>query len=269
MDIEAFIERFEKGLEAMEPLPLDHARRRYDRLCASFAPPDPVGMTRIDDQVAGTKVRRFRPARSRSGTVIYLHGGGFTLGSLESHHGIAANLAERLGREVVSVDYPLAPEHRFDTMVVACQRVIDTVRPVGVMGDSAGARLALEVCHSSLSGLIYPPVNGLNLDTLGPDAPLLSRQNVLALAPLCPALSSATPTPRPRGPVEVLSVEHDPLTAPLTQEIARWRRAGGDIGDRVAPGMVHAALHAHDALWNMKHAWQDFCQACRRHLDEG
>ncbi|WP_447553324.1 alpha/beta hydrolase [Vreelandella sp. EE22] len=271
MDIAAFIERFQVGLASLETLPIIKARARYEALCHSFAPPDPMGMTVVDEQVAGSRVRRFRPAVRHTGTVVFIHGGGFTLGSVKSHHGIAMDLAKRLEREVISIDYPLAPEARYGDMLACCYHVMTRVGPFALVGDSAGARLALE-CAAWLSqppllGLIYPPVNGLTRQTLGNDAPLLSRQDVLGLTLLCPALGSCAPTPRPACSMEILSVEHDPLTAPLEHVVDEWRLEGGDVGYRVAPDMVHAALHAHAWLPEMQDAWQDFCQALTYRLN--
>ena len=45
--------------------------------------------------------------------LVYFHGGGWVLGSLDTHHGVCATLARLAGCVVVSVDYRLAPEHRF------------------------------------------------------------------------------------------------------------------------------------------------------------
>ncbi|MFG6666882.1 alpha/beta hydrolase fold domain-containing protein [Halomonas sp. HNIBRBA4712] len=270
MKIETFIRRFEAGLEPLATLPIALARKRYDALCQSFAPPDPAGM-RIDDAaVDGLPLRRFVPAGAARAPVVFLHGGGFTLGSSASHHGIAASLAQALGREVISLDYPRAPEASYAATTRRCIDVIEALCPAALVGDSAGARLAMDCSHAAglevPLGLVYPPVNDLRAQTLGPDAPLLSRQDVLFLSPLCPPLGDASPTPLPNSVVEVLAVEHDPLTAPLERVVAAWRREGASVGYRCAPHMVHAALHAHAHLPEMQSAWQTFCQALKDHL---
>ncbi|MGP8290373.1 alpha/beta fold hydrolase [Vreelandella zhanjiangensis] len=274
MLISTFIARFEAGLAKLQQASIQDARRHYDDLCLSFAPADPKGMTVADDYVAGIPVRRFCPAAAHLGQVVFIHGGGFTIGSVRSHHGVAASLADQLNREVVSINYRLAPETHYTAMLSDCINVAQVVKPAALVGDSAGGRLAMDMApllnaemnNQPLLGLIYPPVNGLTEQTLGPDAPLLSRQDVMCLSPLCPALDSPCLTPAPASQVEVLAVEHDPLTLPLETTVARWRAKGVQVGYHHAAAMVHGSLHSHAMLPEMQNAWQDFCQALRARL---
>lgn len=275
MEVATFIQRFAAGLNDLEGVPLEVARPRYDALCAGFAPPDPVGMRIEDSRLGGVAVRRFLPDSARPGTVLFVHGGGFTLGSVKSHHGVAASLAQSLGREVISVDYRLAPEADYATMMLAdCRAVAEAIAPIALVGDSAGGRLVLDLAGTWTQtrtdavpplGLIYPPLGAPDAAELGPDAPLLSRSEILKLGqwvsplPLSPAMP-------PASLVEVLAVEHDPLTRPLEAAVAAWRRQGARVGYRCAPGMVHAALHAQARLPAMGKAWQTFCLALAGHL---
>lgn len=86
-------------------------------------------------------------------TMLYLHGGGFVIGSLETHDSLCRQLARRSGVAVVALDYRLAPEHRFPTAVDdawaalswlhahAATLGLDGTR-LAVGGDSAGGTLA-------------------------------------------------------------------------------------------------------------------------------
>src|SRR4051812_288610 len=86
-------------------------RAWYDALCARFDQPLPVGLSFLDD-ILFVPVRRYRSAEICTETVLlYIHGGGFVVGSLQSHHAICAELAEVAGAELVAVDYRLAPEN--------------------------------------------------------------------------------------------------------------------------------------------------------------
>ncbi|MCC6437705.1 MAG: alpha/beta hydrolase [Acidimicrobiales bacterium] len=93
-------------------------------------------------------------------TVLYLHGGGYALGSA----GVAAPITARLaaaGLRVVSIDYRLAPEHPFpaalDDAVAAHGALRAGERPVAVAGDSAGGALAVGVTlRAALEGAIAP-----------------------------------------------------------------------------------------------------------------
>lgn len=268
-----FIARFEAGLASMDGLDWPEARERYDALCRTFAPPDPSGMHVIDERCSGVDVRRFVPAEARLGRVLFVHGGGFTIGSVRSHHGVAASLAARLGREVISVDYRLAPEACYAEMLADCLAVADACEPLALVGDSAGGRLVLDLAVKLPTevplGLIYPPVDGIDGSTLGASAPLLSREEVLGIADYCPeALPPDTQAEPPARQMEVVAVAHDPLTRPLEAAVARWRHDGASIGYRCADVMVHGALHAHARLPEMHNAWQAFCQALKGRLGE-
>lgn len=80
--------------------------------------------------------------------LLYLHGGGFVLGSPRSHRPIAATLARATRRPVLLLDYPLAPEHPFpaapDHILRAWERLTEHgSRPAALAGESAGGWLAL------------------------------------------------------------------------------------------------------------------------------
>ena len=91
--------------------------------------------------------------RARLPLLLYLHGGGFTIGNLETHDSLCRQLALRSGAAVVALDYRLAPEHRFPTAVddawAAMRWLAEHGTSLGldgtrlaVGGDSAGGTLA-------------------------------------------------------------------------------------------------------------------------------
>lgn len=273
MHVDAFINRFSAGLAEIEKLPLPLARRSYDQLCRTFAPSNPPGMQVKEGVLKGVSVRRFIPQQKTSGRVLFIHGGGFTIGSVESHHGPAASLAQQLEREVVSVNYRLAPEVKYPTMLADCQAVCAAIQPIALVGDSAGGRLAIDLAHQQKEapplGLIYPTVGALSFECLGDDAPLLSRDDVLSIRQQCPDIIATQRDHRPPATsIEILTVKRDPLTLPIEAAIAHWREEGASVGYRCAPNMVHAALHAHALLPDMNAAWQDFCQKLKQRLNE-
>jgi acetyl esterase len=97
--------------------------------------------------------RLYAPGHGRLPVVLYLHGGGFTIGGLETHDSLCRQIALRSGAAVVSLAYRLAPEHRFPTAVddawaalrqlreVAADWGLDGTR-LAVAGDSAGGTLS-------------------------------------------------------------------------------------------------------------------------------
>lgn len=114
------------------------------------------GVRELDVPVAeGVTVaaRHYRPTPAARGTLLYLHGGGFTIGGLDTHDSLCRQLALHADAHVVSLDYRLAPEHRFPTAVDDCWAALRWLHEQGphhdfdtghlaVGGDSAGATLA-------------------------------------------------------------------------------------------------------------------------------
>src|SRR5207342_1372318 len=105
----------------------------------------------------GLPARLYRPDAGPTGIVVYLHGGGWVIGDLETHDRACRRLAAASGLAVLAVDYRRAPEHPFPAAVddaVAALRWVAT-RPVelgpftgavAVAGDSAGGTLASLAC---------------------------------------------------------------------------------------------------------------------------
>jgi len=104
---------------------------------------------------APVPARIFTPANAQPGVILFAHGGGFTLGSIESHAHVAAWLAQASQRAVLIFDYRLAPEH-------PCPAALEDFRaihqwamaqrypshPIVLAGDSAGANLSLSLVVS-------------------------------------------------------------------------------------------------------------------------
>ncbi|MDB6047380.1 MAG: lipase [Pseudomonas sp.] len=180
-------------------------REAYSRMCRAFTPERPPGLNVMDRSVAGVPVRCYRPAGAvpEKGwpCVVYLHGGGWVVGNLESHDFLTAALAADLNAVIIAVDYRLAPEFPFpaafdDCLAVwrAVQRAstelnVDPQR-VAIAGDSAGGNLAAAVClalrdagDTQPSGqvLLYPGLGGaadLPSRSECADAPLLSSNDI-------------------------------------------------------------------------------------------
>ncbi|WP_321794311.1 alpha/beta hydrolase [Caballeronia sp. J97] len=90
------------------------------------------------------------PPTNPRATILYLHGGGYYFCSPRSHRAITFGLAERSNARVFSLDYRLAPEHRFpaalDDSVAAYRRLLEdgvSAQSIAIAGDSAGGGLAL------------------------------------------------------------------------------------------------------------------------------
>ena len=111
-------------------------------------PPRSVRFTR--DTLGQIPVLRSQMNNRSTGTILYLHGGGYILGSAATHKGIAGYLAKLTGCEVIVPDYRLAPEHPYpaapDDAETVFQALVAEGKPaqqIAIAGDSAGGGLAL------------------------------------------------------------------------------------------------------------------------------
>ena len=117
-------------------------------------------MAEVQDLMAGTvPVRLYRPTAPQTPqpVLVYLHGGGWTIGDLDTHDVLCRQLAREGACAVVSVDYRMGPEHRFPVAVEDCVEAFSWVQAqvqalhldasrMAVGGDSAGGNLAAALC---------------------------------------------------------------------------------------------------------------------------
>lgn len=111
---------------------------------------DPEPVAAVEEMLAGgVPARLYRPAARSWNVLVWLHGGGWTSGDLDSYDNVARALARRAGCAVLSVAYRLAPEHRYPAAVAdawtATRWAAERFERVAVGGDSAGANLAAAV----------------------------------------------------------------------------------------------------------------------------
>jgi len=177
----------ESGRPPYETLPPAEARELY-RKSRFVLQPDPPPVAAVRDLAAPTPhgeipLRLYRGA----GTVetaalpalVFLHGGGWVIGDLDTHDGVCRRLANAARCAVVAIDYRLAPEHKFPAAVDDAIGASDWIaanaarlgldpRRLAVGGDSAGGNLAAVVCLNArdrgapaftFQMLIYPAVD--------------------------------------------------------------------------------------------------------------
>lgn len=167
-----------KPIEAMTPA---EARVQMEAMAASRKA-EPLPVARVENRTipgpAGQMpVRIYWPnAAGIRPAIVYYHGGGHVIGSLDSHDLVARNLCAGAEAVVVSVDYRMGPEHRFPAAVDDSFAALEWVHAnaasigadperLGVHGDSAGANLAAVVAILArdkgapklrLQSLVYP-----------------------------------------------------------------------------------------------------------------
>ncbi|MGW0736448.1 alpha/beta hydrolase [Streptomyces sp. NPDC002851] len=204
-------------------------------------------------------------------TVVFLHGGGFAIGSLDSHDGTARHLCRESGAAVVAVDYRLAPEHPFPAGLRDAWAALEwTAAHVGelggdpgalvVAGDSAGGNLAAVLAQTArdrggpalaLQVLVYPATD------MGREWPSYTRNGTgyfLSIAHmrwfeqqyLAPGTERTHPQVSPlrgdlRGlpPAHVVTAGCDPLCDEGLAYAERLRHAGVPVTEGHFPAMFH------------------------------
>jgi len=145
------------------------------KLSASHVKIEDIKIKTRDD--ASVTVRNYEPlAGGYNATILYIHGGGWVINSIETSHASCLEIVKKTGYRVVSVDYRLAPEYKFPIPVYDCHDAYLWLRkdeaerskfgspavPIFIAGDSAGGNLASAVTqlpfgeHIAGQILLYP-----------------------------------------------------------------------------------------------------------------
>jgi acetyl esterase len=156
-----FLEMFAaSGAPPLGTVPVPETRAAFDGIAAFGGPP--VEVAKIEDRkIPGPggeiPIRVYTPeGKAPMPVIVFFHGGGWVIGTLETHDPICRHLAKQAGAVVVSVDYRLAPEHKFpagpEDCYAATAWVAEHAAEIGVDakrlvvgGDSAGGNLAAVV----------------------------------------------------------------------------------------------------------------------------
>ena len=128
---------------------IEMLRERFGKLADFLPTPDDARCEKVD---AGGVAAEFvaAPGADDGRCILYLHGGGYTIGNVDTHRALTYNLSKASGARVLSMDYRLAPEHPFpaavDDAVAGYRWLLERGIPAGRMaiaGDSAGGGLTV------------------------------------------------------------------------------------------------------------------------------
>jgi acetyl esterase len=250
------------------------ARKNLAELAGAAPAPDTADMEIEDRTVPAdpdVPVRIYRP-RHAQGAIVWLHGGGFVMGDLETEHPWAVRVANGSGAVVISVGYRRAPEHRFPAALDDCYAVLawaaehaaevgfDPER-IAVGGHAAGASLAAAVALRARDEQ-GPPIrfqllNQPELDDRQEtwsaqrftDTPFMTRDKVaaswrhyLGSAPASPYAAPARATDLSGlPPAYITTAEFDPNRDEAITYGVRLLRAGVAVELHQWPGTFHGS----------------------------
>jgi acetyl esterase len=262
----------ELGMPPISSLQPQEARDRMAAMRAQRpAAPDEPGVTKEDLTLGGVAARRYAPEGGHTGSVVYYHGGGWVLGTLDDFEGVAARLASTSGAQVFSVDYRLAPEAPFPAaaddayaaLVAVAQR--DDAGAITVIGDSAGGNLAAVAALEArdkggpsiaLQVLVYPatdaagtPADYPSLEENGSGEYMIAAKDMDWFyghyAPEAPSRTDARLSPIRAAdlsglpPAVVLVSGYDPLRDEGIAYAKKLEEAGVEVELRRYDSMIH------------------------------
>lgn len=264
------------GIPPRYTLPVEVAREQTRQSARLWGEPEPIEEVR-DRVIAGPggdlPLRIYTPTGTAPfAGLVYFHGGGWVVGSLETHEALCRSLANKAGCVVVAVDYRLAPENKFPAAFEDCYAATEwvianaadfQVNPdqIAVGGDSAGGNLAAAVCLQAREKglpivfqlLIYPIVGYYNPGTasyLENAAGFgLSRAEMIwfteaylaspaeAKNPLAVPLEAENLAGLP--PALIITAEYDPLRDEGELYAEKLQQAGVEVTLKQYKGIIH------------------------------
>ncbi|SDT01099.1 acetyl esterase [Nocardioides scoriae] len=268
----------------MSTLPLEEARESYRRLTLMVGGRPPVAAyrdLRVQGATGPVRARLYTPTacvgEAASPTVLFLHGGGWMYGDLDTHDAACRVLAESGGVQVLSVEYRRTPEDRFpaasDDCKAAYRWLVEHAEEVGadtarlaVAGDSAGGALAASTAvHAAEQGLpmklqllIYPGTDWVEVsrsrELFGPEGLVLTqafldgaRENFFGPDPdpHHPDASALRRVDFPEGlaPAQVVTAGFDPLRDEGEAYAELLEKQGVEVDLTRYASMVHGFVH--------------------------
>ncbi|MGE0170363.1 alpha/beta hydrolase [Nocardioides sp.] len=285
-------------------LPVAVARANFENLFGSLPVEDIASFEDLNAATADGQVpvRLYKPNTAGAATplIYFIHGGGWQMGSLDSHDGICRAIANATGYAVLSVGYRRPPEHKFPAAPHDCYHAlawavanaatlgIDPER-VAIVGDSAGGNLAASVALQArdkggpgiaCQALIYPATTfdldrGFNAEFEGyvlfrdevqwhKDAYFTHAEEAESdyASPLNADLAGLPPT-------LVLTAEYDPIGIAGVALADRLVTAGVRTDHRQYEGMIHGFIQFPGLFNDATAAVADIADHLRAYLDEG
>ncbi|MGI4815064.1 MAG: alpha/beta hydrolase [Janthinobacterium lividum] len=294
-EVQALLEGVRANLPAIGSVSAQEMRAIHKALLQKMPPGVPVAQVEDDtlpSEHGGIPIRIYRPTPNPRAVIIYYHGGGWTIGSIDGFDAAVRRLANRTGCTIVSVDYRLAPEHKFPAAVDDAFQALravdaDIVKfagkrvPIVLAGDSAGGNLSAVVSllardqggpKIAAQVLIYPSTDGdIDAPTLSRfDSPFLNRDEIswffdqyiperaqrtdVRFAPLHAKDLSHLP------PAFILTAEMDLLCEEAEDYARRLEAAGNRVKQERYLGTVHGFFSMDRGLKHSVKAMDDIAE---------
>jgi acetyl esterase/lipase len=271
---------------AASPAPQGIAELRalYDGMGSQFPCAADVTLEAVD--AGGIPAEWSRtPGAASDGALLYLHGGGYVIGSIASHRHLASELGRAAGVPALAIDYRMAPESPFpaavDDALAAYRWLLDqglSPRRIAIAGDSAGgglsvalllaikaARLPQPACAVPISPWVDMAATGRTMDTKAASDPMVQRQALLDWASLYLGATAAhNPLASPIhgdlagiAPLLIQVGSEETLLDDALMLAARAGHAQVPVTLEIAPEMIHVWHFFHPMLTDARRAIAD------------
>ncbi|HVX11105.1 MAG TPA: alpha/beta hydrolase [Pirellulales bacterium] len=233
------------------------------------------------------------------GCLVFFHGGGWVIGSIDTHDGLCRTIANAVGCVVVSVEYRLAPEHPFpaaveDAYAAVCW-VVENAESLGIAreriavgGDSAGGNLAAVAALMArdrqgprlVRQVLLYPITDHDLNTSSyrdfAEGPMLTRDAMAwffkhyipeGSLPDHPYISPLRAQLHDLPPALVITAECDPLCDEGNAYARRLESAGVAVQFTCYPGMIHGFVRRHKLLTAGRQALEEIATVLRSDLN--
>ncbi len=237
-----------------------------DKSATLFPIPEDISLAPVDvDGVAGEWIAA--PDADHSKVLLYLHGGGYVMGSIDTHRDMIARISRESGVRALAINYRLAPEHRFP----ACQQDALTAyawllsqgiasRNIVIGGDSAGGGLTLSALAAirdagdplPAAAVVVSPWTDMtatakSLETKAAVDPMVSREFLILYRghlvgdgdPRAPGISPLFGDLKGFPPILIQVGSEEVLLDDSTGYAEAAKAAGVDITLEVAEDMIH------------------------------
>lgn len=294
------------GAPALNEVSVEEARLMYASMAAlshdgpQMARIEEVAITAADD--ANLRAHVLTPPGTPKSVIVYYHGGGWVIGSIDDYLTVGRHLAARTQSVVVLAGYRLAPEHRYPTAPNDCWDALKWVDsnieqlagrrvPLIVAGDSAGGNLAAVVAQRakqegspklSLQVLVYPATDGA-MDTASHSDP--ANQLMLSHESMAWFWDHYAPDKEQRlepgssplhsddlsgvAPALVLTAEYDVLRDEGEAYADKLQDAGVAVVRKRFERQIHGFFTMHDVLPGATRALEYVGEQIDRHLAKG
>ena len=249
----------------------------------------------VDETVNGVTTMWVTPPELAhdDAVMVFIHGGGYVLNTRRTQLTLQASVASTLGTKVVSIEYPLAPEHPYpaavNTIVDAYLGLLERYDParVGLFGTSAGAGFVLATllrlqqdghplpaASASLSPGADMTLSGDLVELIGDDDPMLVAADVAecfdayagAADPRDPLVSPVFGDYTGVTPLFLLAGTRELIGSDAIRAATRAQRAGCDVTLVVLDGMWHVPIADGSGVPEMQHAFDQMIRFFRVHL---